>query len=225
MNGIENFAQLQDLGITSPTTGPETQSVGQTQFLELMLAQFENQDPFEPMENGEFLSQLAQFSTASGIEELQTAFSDFSTSIYSDQALQAASLVGRDVLVASELVRTSGAGESVNGAIEIDGASGSVTLDVLDASGQLVQTLELGVQQPGNAAFSWNGTDADGASVAPGIYQFNARVVRADQVESVPTMVRTNVGSVTLGRNGEGVTINSGSLGVFSFADVRQIFN
>ncbi|MEO0574603.1 MAG: flagellar hook assembly protein FlgD [Pseudomonadota bacterium] len=225
MNTTDSLAQLQNLGLTSPTPlEPETQSVGQTEFLELMLAQFENQDPFEPMENGDFLSQLAEFSTASGIEELQTAFSDFSSSIYSDQALQASSLVGRNVLVASELVRTNGS-DPVSGAVEIDSASGSVSVDVIDASGQLVRTIDLGVRQVGNSGFTWDGLDADGSPAAAGIYEFNARVQRADQVESVPTMVLTNVDSVTLGRNGSGVTINSAALGTFSFADVRQIFN
>lgn len=225
MSTFDSLAQLQNLGLTSPTTlEPETQSVGQTEFLELMLAQFENQDPFEPMENGEFLSQLAEFSTASGIEELQGAFSDFSSNIYSDQALQASSLVGRNVLVTSELVRTNG-GEPITGAVEIENASGSVSVDVIDSTGQLVRTIDLGVRQPGNSGFTWDGMDAEGSPAGAGIYQFNARIQRADQVESVSTMVLTSVESVTLSRNGSGVTINSSALGTFSFSDVRQIFN
>ncbi len=224
MNQLDTFGQLQNLGLAQQATGPQTQSVGQDQFLELMLAQFKNQDPFEPMENGEFLSQLAQFSTASGVEELQTAFNNFGNTVYSDQALQASTLVGKDMLVSSELVRTTGDGQPVSGAVDLDSASGNVSVDVLDASGQLIRTIELGVQQTGTAGFSWDGRDAGGEVAAPGIYQFAARVSRGDQVESVPTLIRTNVGSVTLGRNGEGVTINSDMLGAFSLSQVRQIF-
>lgn len=224
MSQLETFGQLQGLGLARPTLGPETQSVGQDQFLQLMLAQFKNQDPFEPMENGEFLSQLAQFSTASGIEELQTAFSNFSSTVYSDQALQASNLVGKDMLVSSELVRTNGNGQPIGGAVELDSASGNVSIDVLDASGQLVRTIELGVQQPGAAGFNWDGRTADGDIAPPGIYQFAARVSRGDQVESVPTLIRANADSVTLGRNGDGVTINSSILGAFSLSQVRQIY-
>ncbi|MEM7611953.1 MAG: flagellar hook assembly protein FlgD [Pseudomonadota bacterium] len=224
MNTLDTFNQLQDLGLTRADAAPASQSVGQDQFLTLMLAQFENQDPFEPMENGEFLSQLAEFSTASGIEELQTSFADFSSTIYSDQALQASSLVGRQVLVSSELVRVGADGGVTEGAVELENASGSVRVDVTDASGQLVRSIDLGVRAVGTAGFRWDGLDAEGQPVEPGIYQFNARVARGDQVESIPTMIATAVDSVTLGRNGEGVTINSGALGSFSLAQVRQIF-
>ncbi|MEM9171313.1 MAG: flagellar hook assembly protein FlgD [Pseudomonadota bacterium] len=218
-------AQLENLGLARTPTGPQTQSVGQEQFMQLMLAQFENQDPFEPLENGEFLAQLAQFTTASGIEELNQSFQGFSDNIYADQAFQAASLVGRDVLVASELVRTQGSGDAVSGAVDLEGASGNIEIDVLDGSGQLVRTLQLGVRQPGNADFRWDGITEEGATAAPGIYEFRARVTRGTQVESAATLMRTSVDSVTLGRNGEGVTINSSTLGNFSFGSIRQIFN
>lgn len=224
MNQLDTLSQLQNLGLTTPALGVDEQSVGQTEFLQLMLAQFENQDPFEPMENGEFLSQLAQFSTASGIEELQTSFSDFASTIYSDQALQASTLVGSQVLVGSELFQLNTGDSGVSGAVEIEQGSGELTIDVLDASGQLVRRLELGSQPVGMAAFNWDGRLDNGDIAGAGVYQLSARVARRDDVESVPTLVRTSVDSVTLGRNGEGVTINSDLLGAFSLSRVRQIF-
>ena len=219
-----DFGQLQNLGLANTATGIETQSVGQDEYLTLMLAQFENQDPFEPLENGEFLAQLAQFSTASGIEELQESFATFSDRLISDQALQASALVGREVLVNSELGRSDVAGQSIGGALEFEGASGVIRVDVLDASGQLVRTLDLGTRTRGDTNWEWNGQLENGEPAFPGIYQFRATVQRGSDVESVPTLLRSGVGSVTLDPTGQGITINSSLLCSFSFADVRQIF-
>src|SRR5690625_1502858 len=77
--------------------------IGQEDFLKLMVTQLQNQDPFSPMENGEFLAQIAQFTTATGIQELQQSFERFSSNIKTEQALQAASLVGRNVVVESDV--------------------------------------------------------------------------------------------------------------------------
>ncbi len=224
MTAIDNFSRLQDLGLASRPTGATEQTAGQDQFLELMLAQFENQDPFEPMENGEFLSQLAQFSTATGIDELKDAFDGFASSVYSDQALQASNLVGRDLLVETDTVRIDGNSAGAEGAAVVDAASGTVSVDVIDASGQLVRTIELGTQTPGSVAFRWDGLRGDGTPAAAGNYRFEARVGRADEVERVPVLIRARADSVTLGGNAGGVTVNSGSLGAFALDRVRQIF-
>ncbi|MEN7342610.1 MAG: flagellar hook assembly protein FlgD [Pseudomonadota bacterium] len=224
MTAIDTIRQFQDLGLSSPPVEPTSQSVGQTEFLELMLAQFENQDPFEPMENGEFLTQLAQFSTATGIEELQASFADFASSLNSDQALQAASLVGNEVLVNSELVNLSISGNPVNGVVPLERASGNVTLDILDSAGQLVRSMELGVQPIGQTEFRWDGRLENGDVAPSGVYTLSARVARGGEVENVPTLVRTAVDSVLLGQNGGGVYINSQELGEFAFDRVRQIF-
>ncbi len=64
--------------------------------LELMTEQLQNQDPFKPMENGDFIAQLAQFGTVSGIEDLRTELQNLSGSLFSNQAMQAAGMMGRD---------------------------------------------------------------------------------------------------------------------------------
>ncbi|MEN0043441.1 MAG: flagellar hook assembly protein FlgD [Pseudomonadota bacterium] len=224
MTAIDNFSRLQDLGLTGRPNEVTTQSADQDQFLELMLAQFENQDPFEPMENGEFLSQLAQFSTATGIDELKDAFDGFAANVYSDQALQASSLVGRDLLVATDAALLNGSGQGIQGAITVEGASGNVTIDVLDASGQLVRSIDLGVRQAGDVPFTWDGFAEDGQLAPAGGYSFEARISRRDEVERVPTLIRARADSVTLGGSGQGVTVNSLALGAFSLDNVRQIF-
>ncbi len=78
-------------------------SLGQEDFLTLMISQFRNQDPFEPMDNGEFLGQLAQFSTVNGISSLNAAFAGLAGSMQDNQALQAAGLVGHSVLAVTDI--------------------------------------------------------------------------------------------------------------------------
>lgn len=222
MNELNALTDFDALGLARREDSRNSNEIGQEQFLTLMLAQFRNQDPFQPMENGEFLSQLAEFSTVSGIQGLQSSFAGLSESIYSDQALQASSLVGRDVLVQTSFATLPDGGD-VRGELEVEGASGRIAIDVTDASGQLVRTIDLGMQPAGSRAFNWDGMDADGDPAAPGLYRFTARVTRGQQVEGAPLMIRSAVDSVTLGRAGEGLTLNSDLLGAIPLSQVRRI--
>ena len=224
MTNTVDFADLQSIGLARQPTSAVSEDIGYDQYLTLMLAQFENQDPFQPMENGDFLAQIAQFTTASGVGELQESFDSFADRLVGDQALQAAALVGRDVLVNSELARTDTAGQVVEGGLTLEGGSGEVRVDIVDASGQQVRSLELGVRTTGDADWSWDGRLDDGTLAPPGIYEFRATVQRGRDVESVGTLVRSPVGSVSLDPSGAGVTINSALLGSVSLADVRQVF-
>src|SRR5512138_3803015 len=92
--------------------------LGQAEFLQLMIAQIKNQDPFKAMDPTQFLGQLAQFGTVSGIQQLQTAFSQMAESMRASQVLDGATLVGREVLVSSEEATLSSEG-SIRGAIDV----------------------------------------------------------------------------------------------------------
>ena len=196
--------------------------LGQGDFLKLMMAQFQNQDPFKPMENGEFLGQLAQFSTVNGIDSLNSAFSGLAGSLQDEQALQAANLVDRSVLAVTDIGYLSYSGE-VNAAVELDGPVSSVQVDITNASGELVQRLNLGEQAGGIVRFDWNGLDASGERAAAGHFQFTARTARGTTVESVPMLIEADIESVTLGRFGSGMTLNLFGGDSLSLRDVYQI--
>lgn len=195
-------------------------SLGQDDFLKLMVTQLRNQDPMKPMENGEFLGQIAQFSTVSGIQELQSSFAALSASMQSDQALQAAALVGRTALVASGSA-TLKAGEAVDGAVELPSGATDVVVDITDASGAVVRQLDLGTRPAGMAEFAWDGLDAAGAPVPAGKYGISARARIAGRTESASTLVAAHVDSVTLGGSG-GLVLNLAQLGSAPFAAVRR---
>ncbi len=204
---------------------PQTKSrseLGQGDFLKLMITQFKNQDPFEPMDNGEFLGQLAQFSTVNGIDSLNTAFAGLAGSIQDEQALQAANLVGRSVLAVTDTGFLHEDG-MLDAAVELNAAAGDVQVDISDASGQLVRRLYLGEQPAGVVRFSWDGLDASGERMPQGHYQMAARVVRGTAIESAATLIEANVESVTLGRLGQGMTLNLRGGNAMSLAQVYQI--
>lgn len=199
---IEDFS-----GFAPPPSQGRRDRLGQEDFLTLMITQFQNQDPFEPMDNGEFLGQLAQFSTVSGIESLNTAFGGLAGSMQDSQALQAASLVGRRVLAVSDAAYLGDSG-SVSGALELDSSASNVQVDIIDAAGALVQRIELGQQPAGLVNFTWNGTASDGDRAPEGQYRIAARVIRGADVESAPTVIESRIQSVTLGQFGSGLSLN-----------------
>ena len=222
---MPDLAMLNELGLTrqpeTVSSSPSSGALQQEAFLELMIAQFRNQDPFKPMENGDFLGQLAQFGTVSGIEDLQNSFASFADSLYSDQALQASGLIGRDVLVPAGggVLGTTG---GMRGAAELPTATPSMTVQITDASGQLVRRMDLGVQEAGLAYFDWDGLDDRGVRAAPGAYQVEVIAGPAGMQEQMPVMLEARVDSVTLGNVG-GVLLNLEQLGEIPLADVRRI--
>jgi flagellar basal-body rod modification protein FlgD len=195
-------------------------SLGQEEFLRLMITQLKNQDPTKPLESGEFLGQLAQFGTVSGLASLQDSFQQLAGSLVSNQALQAAGLVGRSVLARSDLVNLE-AGGGVNGALDLPVASGDVRVQVVDASGQLIKEISLGAQPSGLARFSWAGDTDSGQIAPPGNYQIFGQYLGAGQVESAETLVNSTVESVSLRPTVLGIQLRG--LGEYAFSSIEEI--
>lgn len=222
-----NTDALQNLGIASNRdnankANEESKELGQQQFLELMVAQVRNQDPFKPLENGEFLSQIAQFSTVNGIQDLQESFSSLAGSLSSNQALQASALVGRSVLVNSDagVLQTGG---TVNGAIGLPSDSSEVKVQFYNTAGELVRELPLGAQKQGIIEFSWDGLADNGSAAPASIYQIIASAKIDGEDVALGTLVKDNVESVILGRPGEGTVLNLSALGATDFNRVEEI--
>ena len=195
--------------------------LGQEQFLELMTAQLQNQDPLKPMESGDFLGQIAQFSTVEGIGDLNDAFAGLSQSLVSNQALQATSLVGRKVLAPTGVAALSQGG-SISGNVELPAASGELVVNVYDQAGQVVRRLELGSQPAGPVEFQWDGLKNDGQFASPGTYFISAEASMDGQFESVETLLASEVRSVTLSNSG-GLLLDLDGIGSLDFSEVRQI--
>ena len=149
VSSVSNTASGLD---TSGLTGTNA-SDGADRFLKLLVAQMQNQDPLNPMDNAQVTSQMAQISTVSGIEKLNTTVGGLTSQFVQMQALQGASLVGRDVIVPGNAVDIAdGVGQ---GGFQLGSAADNVKVEILSASGQVVDTLSLGAQSAGTHSFDW----------------------------------------------------------------------
>jgi flagellar basal-body rod modification protein FlgD len=215
----EATADFSTLGLGVPQAEVQEQ-LGQEDFLSLMITQLKNQDPFKPMESGEFLGQLAQFGTVSGLGELKSAFDSLAGSLVSNQSLQAAGLVGRSALVESSSVAIA-SGQPVAAAVDMPTASGSVKVEIRDATGELVRTIDLGTRPPGLATFTWDGLADDGSAAPGGRYTFAAGFQSEGKIEAAETLVSAPVESVLFGS--KGFSVRLAGIGDVPFASVREI--
>jgi flagellar basal-body rod modification protein FlgD len=216
--GLVSELTTQQKQAALPDKGNE---LGQEVFLELMVAQMQNQDPLSPQENSEFVAQLAQFSSVEGLDKLNDTMDNFVGSFQSGQALQASSMVGRVVKVDSETsyLPTDGA---IAGTIELPQSTNNLSLKIYDSSGQLVADQMLGEAAAGDIVFVWDGTDVDGNQAAAGVYRFEAVANLDGRSVQVNTALSANVDSVTVGANST-ISLNVAGVGPVSMSGVKEI--
>ncbi|WP_339514142.1 flagellar hook assembly protein FlgD [Pseudomonas sp. RL_15y_Pfl2_60] len=210
---------LDQLQVKSPSTGTDKE-LGKDEFLNLLVAQLNNQNPLEPQGNGEFIAQLAQFSQVEGIQQLNGSVDTLLSGYQSSQALQASSLVGRKVIVPTDsaVVDTS---ESFKASLVLPTSSSNVYVNVKDSAGSVVGRVNLGEQEAGNISFIWDGKDSSGNLMPPGTYTFEAEATYAGETKGLYTMLPANVDSVTLG--GSELMLNLAGLGSVPLSQVQVI--
>ncbi len=218
-----NVERLRELGLVRTTSDrARNNELGQEDFLKLMTTQMTHQNPLKPMENAEFLTQMAQFGTVTGIQALQKSFADFANAIGSDQTLQAANLVGRQVLVQGNQAVLAAGGE-IQGAVKLEQPATAVVVKIMDRSGATIRTLELGPQDQGLASFNWNGMKDDGSYADPGTYRIQAEGMVNGENQAINTLVTATVESVSSAKGGYGLTVDLEGLGNVDFKDIEQI--
>lgn len=179
------------------TTNAKRNEMGKDEFMKLLIAQLENQDPLEPTDNTEFIAQMAQFSSLEGITNLNNTVNQFATSLQSTQALQASTLVGRSVQVLSDVALLE-EGKEISGTLDLKESSGDVFVAVYASNGEYLGDIGLGSQQAGQVSFNWNGLDTDGEPFPPGAYQFRAYANNNGSNQSVELYLPQKVNSVAL---------------------------
>jgi len=202
----------------------------QERFMTLLITQLRNQDPLNPMDNAQVTSQIAQLSTVSGITQLNNTLLALSGQMDVSHSMQAANLIGKEVLVPGEKIRL-GSGTDANGkdtkvatpaGIDLMAAATAVKVEILDAGGQVVRTLNLGAQPEGVHTFDWDGQGEGGAELADGAYTLRVTALGTDK-QGVPAQALTygKVASVAYASNG--LRIDLGLEGSVSLLDIRKI--
>jgi len=216
-------------GATSSKANSMT-DMGADDFLTLMVAQLQHQDPTKPMDNTEFVAQLAQFSTSTGVQELNESFGDLSSSLVSSQMLQATDLVGRQVSTESNVGFLEAATDQGGGAVAMLDATVSLggnrggMLYVQDMTGQLVYSAALPADATGDFQIRWGGKDASGNMMPPGNYRISAEANVGGEVTSVPVYTHSRVQSVSINPATGSASLNLVDGSKLSFAEIRNIF-
>lgn len=206
------------MGLANQPTQRDT-SLGQADFLRLMTEQLKHQDPLNPLDNTQFLGQLAQFSTVQGIGDMQLAMGSMASVMESDQALRAAALVGHDALVQVDSVALSGGG-GVSGEVAAE-TSGPVVVEVVNDAGVTVQRLELEATGAGPLEFAWDGRTADGDNAPAGNYAFRASSGAGEDTRSLQVRLAAKVESVSI--EPTGLVLNLEGLGSHPLSSVRRV--
>lgn len=228
MNAVSSDT-LSSLGITqagkkdkqvAEEAGAKKEKLGQADFLTMMTEQLKNQDPLNPMENGAFLAQLAQFSTVQGLGDLNKKADQFLGSMDSDQAMRGAALIGHKVAVPGSTLSLAAEGGG-SGAIQVN-AKGPINVVVQDANGVPVRSLSLADGAPGSRPFEWDGKDNAGNRLPAGDYKFAATQAGADgKPVALDTYTDATVESVSLGK--QGATLNLSGAQTVQLKDVLRI--
>lgn len=213
------YASLNNAG-KSTNSASSTQEM-EDRFLTLLVTQIKNQDPLNPMENAEVTSQLAQINTVNGIEQLNATLGKLLSAYSDSMSMQAASMIGKNVLVPGNKLAATTSGGAAGGVL-LDANADKVTVSILDGSGKVVQTEELGAKSAGSFGFVWDGLDASGNPVPEGSYTFKVEASKGGTAVGATALQVGTVSALVRGTNGFGLDL--GTAGIVGLEDVEQIF-
>ncbi len=206
---------------TSSVNSALSSTMTQADFLKLMTAQLQAQDPTNPVDNSQFVSQMAQFSQLSATQQLDTDLQSLATNVntamQTSQVLSSSNLVNREVLVPGSSATYDGS-DAVKGAVNVTSAT-TVNVQIVDGNGNVVRNLPLGAQSAGLAQFSWDGKDDNGNALAAGTYTVKA----ASGSTSLDTYVAGTVTGVGYGGSSLGTYLQVSGVGGVPLSQVAQI--
>jgi flagellar basal-body rod modification protein FlgD len=184
----------------------------QNTFLTLLVTQLQNQDPTNPADSSQMTSQLAQISTVQGIGQLNTSLSSLSTQLSASQQTQAAALIGGTVLAPGNGLTVKAGAASTFG-VQTANALNDLTISITNASGQVVNTLDLGPQPAGVVPVEgWTPVDNTGATLPDGNYTITAAGTINGQTATATALSASTVVSVVQQANGSaGLALGNGT--------------
>ncbi len=217
-NSLNNI--LDKLGIRSSENNKtkKNDTLGQEDFLKLMTTQLQNQDPFSPMENGDFIAQMAQFSTVTGITEMSESLKSLSGQLGEFRIATAASMLGNSVLVPGDIARPDSNGE-IHGVIDMPVASTATNISFSNASGEILHNIDLGAQPSGLIGFEWTDIPAE-ILEANKTLTVKAYINGAEGLEEISPSVFAEVMAASTGTDSTGVVLSVKDYGNINASEV-----
>lgn len=197
-------------------SGSAKTEVSEDRFLKLLVAQLANQDPMNPLDNAQMTSQMAQISTVSSVEQVNKSLQGLAGQLASMQALQAGSLVGRDVMIEGNRLAIHDG--KASGAVDLDLPADKVVVDILSAGGQVIESFNLGALGAGRQPFTW---DAKSRTNAEGL-SYRVTATKGSTVVTHRTLVQDRV--VSVGSDNGAMLVQLRGLGNVGYDAVKTIF-
>jgi flagellar basal-body rod modification protein FlgD len=179
-------------------------------FLQLITTQMQDQNPLQPSDPTQFLTQLEQMSQVSSMQSMQNSLSSLQTSLQSQQMANGTALIGQTVLAPTTTATLDTSGGTINGALQTPSGATSMTVTIKDSGGALINTLQVKVPSNGGLAnFSWNGTNTAGTAAPAGQYSISASAGNGSENITVTPLIQTKVQSVTVDSSTQGLDVNT----------------
>jgi flagellar basal-body rod modification protein FlgD len=191
------ISEIQSAG-TAAQDAAKTKSkdtLGKDEFLKLLTAQLQQQDPTQPMDNTEFVAQLAQFSSLEQMSNVNDTLTKMLTAQTTSLQTGSAELVGKTAMLSGDEITLEPGDTSAKIGINLDKAAAGATVDILAADGTTVIELEQGAMSAGANTITWDGKDANGDAVAAG--QYTARVAAVGTDGQSVTFTQTSSARIT----------------------------
>lgn len=192
------ISSVTDLSIASAQSGvgrgAASQELDRESFMKLLVAELKNQDPLDPLQAREMVTQLSQLTSVEKLISIESGISAVQAETAGIASTQLSDLVGRNVTAEVKNVHLGQTGQAT-GSFELMGRASKVEVTIRNAAGDVVQVVPMGDTFPGVHNFNWNGSDAEGNRASQGQYSFD---VRATDANGLPVVVGTQLtGRVT----------------------------
>jgi flagellar basal-body rod modification protein FlgD len=178
-------------------------------FLKLLVTQMKYQDPMKPMDSAQMTSQIAQLNTVEGINQLNVTVSNLQASLMASQSMQSASLIGKTILADGNSISLLNG--SANLSMRLEGAAESVVIDVINASGRIIKSTDLGASAAGIKSFTWDGSTNEGGTAPNGQYTFQVNAKKLNQTVAVTPLTQATVSGVEMTSAGPQLSLNNGT--------------
>lgn len=223
MSYVDSLLSSTSGSSASSTTGKSSSGLGMDAFLQLLVTQLQYQDPLSPMDDKEFVAELAQFSSLEQLTEINSGIEGLSALNQEQQMIGAVNFIGKTIEANGTAVSVEeGKATPVNFTLPEDAAT--CLVNVLDSTGQIVRTVDLGAATAGQVEFQWDGKDYDGKTVDDGQYQVAVTATNADgEVMKVSSTMTGTVEGIQQVKGSYYLDIGGGRY--VAFTDITNVVN
>jgi flagellar basal-body rod modification protein FlgD len=168
---------IADSGDTPPSNQPSANNGSlENNFLTMLTAELRNQDPMNPMDSTQMVTQLSQISTSQGISDLKKLSQTQIMALMGNQRLESSQLINKDVDYKTNSLDVNGNSSGYSGTAQLSaGGTGDVTMTITDQNGNTVNSMTVPAGADGDYDWKWDGKDQSGAMVANGTYHISAK--------------------------------------------------